>query len=206
MSGGLVLYADRRARRTRQIVFDVVVAGWLLLWWWVAVRVRHQTDGSRANALGLSKNADGMATQLRDAGARLRKVPLVGDTLDTPFVKASGQAHGMALSAQDLAGGVDRLGLLLGVLVPAVPMTVAVLVWCYLRLRYARAAGAARTLSRRDGGRELLALRALHSAAPERLLALGPDLTERWRAGDADTVGALADLELARHDLSPKRH
>ena len=69
------------------------------------------------------------------------------------------------------------------------------LAWLWPRIRFARRSAETRALLRLDDGEELLALRALDSAAAAELARISPRPLSAWRAGDSAVVRALAALE-----------
>ena len=69
-----------------------------------------------------------------------------------------------------------------------------------------RRAGVASVVRDEPAGRDLLALRALATRPLNQLAALGPDIAQSWRAGDASAVDALAALELNGLGLRPHGH
>ncbi|GAB3584292.1 hypothetical protein [Calidifontibacter terrae] len=196
------LYAELRPRLARQIVFDLVVAGWLIWWIRLGMRVNSKADGARAGADKLQTGAAGLSSNLNTAGGRLEKVPLVGGTLREPFTNAAKSATDLSASGRQMSTGIDQLGDLLGFLTALAPVLFALLLWTVVRLRYARRAGAAARL-RAAGGSDLLALRALGSADPARVVAVDPEATAKWREGDEVVINDLAALHLRSWGLRP---
>ena len=72
------LYADAPARRTRQVLADLLFVAWLVLWAWVGTAVHDGTTALAGPARQTDSSATSMAEQLRDAGGRLGEAPLVG--------------------------------------------------------------------------------------------------------------------------------
>jgi hypothetical protein len=84
-----------------------------------------------------------------------------------------------------------------------VPIGAALALWLPPRLRWARAAGAAKVL-RSTGDLELLALRALARRPLPELAGLGPQPLRRLLAGDPEVTAALAGSELRALGLRPQ--
>jgi hypothetical protein len=199
------LYADTPARRTRQMVGDLSLVIWLLLWTWVG-RVVH--DGTMALA-GPGRQTDeaasSMADGLRDAGARIDDAPLVGDELSTPFDSAASASDDIAAAGRDTVEAVERLALVLGWAVALIPILVALAVYLPARLRFAREATAgARFIDARED-LDLFALRALANQPMRVLARISDDPAGAWRRSDPDVVRRLAALELADVGLRPPR-
>src|SRR5690349_4942134 len=88
-SGGMKLFADAPVHRTRQVVGDLLLVGWMVLWVWAGLAVHDGTAALAAPARQTDESASSMAEQLRDAGGRIGDAPLVGDELAVPFDKAA---------------------------------------------------------------------------------------------------------------------
>lgn len=147
----MTFYADRPARRRRQIAADLLVLAWVLLWVRVGVEVHDRATAAAAGARRLESAGGDVQSSMRDAGQRLRKVPVVGDTLQQPFDKASGAGSSVAQAGRDIQVGMDQLGRLLGLLVAALPILLVVALWALARARYARRVRLARAVEGYDG-------------------------------------------------------
>ncbi|MDE9367339.1 hypothetical protein PZ938_17095 [Luteipulveratus sp. YIM 133132] len=140
------LYADLRGRRTRQLVTDTLVLTWVLVWVAVGRSIATHISDAGGSARHMEDGGRDFASSMSDAGDRLRKVPVVGDDLKPPFDKASQAGSSISQAGRDIQDGFDRLGLLLGILVAALPICLVVLVWAQARWRYARRVETARKL------------------------------------------------------------
>lgn len=197
------LYAERPARLVRQIVFDAVVVGWLILWWRLGHAVNDEADKGMTGAQKLQTSASSLSGNLTDAGQRLRKVPLVGDTLQEPFDKSAGAANQISASGHQIALGIDDLGDILGYLTAAAPFLFALLAWAVVRLPYVKRATQAAKLRATEAGMDVLALRALQHRSAAELFAISTGPAAGWRSGDSDTTKALGELHLRRLGLRP---
>lgn len=203
------LYADTSVRRTRQLLGDLLLAGWVYLWVRTALVVRDATlslaePGERISAAGA-----GLAEQLRSAGRRVGEVPLVGEEVRGPFDGAGGAADRIAAAGDAQVAAVESLASWLGLAVGAVPILAAVAVYLPPRWRFVReATEAARFL---DGPGDaatgsahrldLLALQALAHQPPSRLARVSDDPAGAWRRGDPAVVRRLAAMELRDRGL-----
>lgn len=194
-------YAETPVRRSRQVVGDLLVLGWVIVW----VLIGRWT-------FGLVSLLAAPADPLRSAGTtvqgrfdevadRIGEVPLVGDRLTGPFTGAADAGGSLVQAGDSLDNAVNRVAWLLAVLVAAVPIVLVAGAYLALRVTYLRRATAIARLRQAPGTVELLALRALVTQAPATLARVHPDPLEQWRAGDPDTVAALAGLELRRLGL-----
>ena len=201
----MLLYADQPARRTRQMVGDLTLLIWLLLWTWVG-RVVH--DGTMALAgpgRQTDESASSMADGLRDAGGRISEAPYVGDELAAPFDKAASASDGIAAAGRDTVEAVERLALVLGWSVALIPILVALAVYLPGRWRFVREATAGARFVDAGEDLDLFALRALARQPMHALARVSDDPAGAWRRGDPDVVRRLAELELADAGLRPPR-
>lgn len=197
------IYADRLPTAIRQLVTDVIVVIWVYAWirvglWMHGMVLKLGVPGQKLESAGT-----GIADNLADAGSKVGRVPLVGDQLTKPFNGAAGAARSLADAGRQQQEIVGNLALVLALVVVALPLALVLLVWLPRRLSWMRRAGVAGVVRDRPAGRDLLALRALASRPLDELAALGPDIAQSWRNGDAAAVDALAALELRRLGLRP---
>jgi hypothetical protein len=197
------MYADRLPVAIRQVLTDVAVVIWVYAWirvgvWLHAMVLRLGVPGQKLESAGR-----GIADNLADAGGKVGRVPLVGDQLTKPFTGAANAARSLADAGREQQEIVGNLALILTLLALALPLGLVLFVWLPLRLRWMRRARAASAVRDEPAGRDLLALRALATRPLHQLAALGPDVAQSWRAGDAATVEALAALELRDLGLRP---
>jgi hypothetical protein len=195
------LYAEHPVQRARQLAADIGMLAWVLLWVLVARAVHGAVlvladPGRAVEDLGRS-----VAGNMESAAGVAEDVPVVGDELAAPFdalADAGGSLTGAGQAAQDAVG---TLAAVLAVVLVVLPVGWLLLRWLPWRLRWAREAGAARTLLRGTPDLHVLAARALASAPLPRLAALPAGTGAAWQAGDPGAVRALAGLELRRLGL-----
>ncbi len=202
-AGGLRWYADTPARRSRQVATDLAVALWCALWLLVGVAVHGAVSSLVSPTLALADGADRTAEQLDRGGDGLAGLPLVGSDSAAPLRSAADAVTDIAASTTRLADVVADLALLLAVLVPLTPVALVLLLWLPARLRFARRAGAARSLLDAGADPQLFALRALTTQPLPRLAAVSADPVGDWRRGDPAVTARLAALELDRLGLRP---
>lgn len=191
------LYAELPARRTLQVVGDVVVIGWIVLWALLGHAVHDATvqladPGHRV----VSASVD-LAGRLHDSGQVVGDLPLVGDTAAKPFDQASDAAQELADAGRAQVRAAERLALWLGWSVALIPILGALLLYLPPRVRFVRRAAAGRALVDSAADLDLFALRALAHQPLSRLAAISDDPGAAWRQKDKDTIERLAALELA---------
>ena len=198
------LYADSPGRRTAQIVADLLVVAWLVLWVWVGMAVHDGTTALAGPGRQTDESASAMAGQLRDAGGRLDDAPLIGDELATPFDKAAEASDGIAAAGRASVEAVEQLAVVLGLAIALIPILVILAVHLPRRWRFIREATAGARFIDSADDLDLFALRAL-AHQPMRVLArVSDDPAGDWRRKDPDVVRRLAELELEDVGLRPR--
>ncbi|MGM0385509.1 MAG: hypothetical protein ACQERF_05955 [Actinomycetota bacterium] len=192
------LYADLPARRTRQIVADVFVLLWVLLWVRIGFAVRDTVLGALGPARRLESAGDSLQGSLAEVADRVETIPLLGQAIATPFDTAATAGEAMRQAAADLVVYVDRTALIAGVTTALLPVVLVVLPWLVVRIVFVRRARALTILLDTEDPLDLLALRALATQPIGTLTKVSPTPAHDWRVGRADVVARLADLELRR--------
>ncbi len=218
---GHMLYADSPGRRSRQVVADLLVALWVILWSLVGRWVHDLIAALAAPALELRDAGTSIGQGLRSAGGRMTDLPLVGDRLAETFGQLAGAGDRVGGAGSSLADTIQQVAATLGLVAALGPMLSVVIPWLLLRARFVRLNRAARLLSRGPGGAagapessrrpydaahlELFALRALSNQSLTTLAKIHPDPVGAWRRGDPAVTEQLARLELrsAGVDLPP---
>ena len=190
------LYADSSIRRTRQMVGDVLLLVWVLVWWLVAQAVHDATLQLATPGRELNEAGSGLADQLRDAGSAVDDAPLVGDDLSGPFEGAGNAADQLANAGSGLVDAVDKLAFWLSLSVGAVPILIALAVYVPARWRFVRTATASQRFIDAAADLDLFALRAIGRQPMHRLATVSDDPAGAWRRGDQDVIRKLALLEL----------
>lgn len=132
------LYADLPARRWRQVIADFLVIAWVILWIQVGQRIHARAVTQGQSGEKLESGGREFSGSMTDAGSRLRRVPMVGDELQSPFDRAAKTGTSISEAGRDIQLGADQLGTLLGVLTAALPIALVLALWGQARLRYAR--------------------------------------------------------------------
>ncbi len=199
------VYAERPLRFTRQVVADLALAAWTVLWVWAAINLYDFIQKLAIPGEKLEGSGDRLAQNLADAQSKAGSVPLLGDKLSAPFGNAAEAARGIADAGRTQQEAVGDLATTLAWFTAAAPIIVALALWIPFRAMWIRAATSAVKVRRRTGGAELLALRALATAPLRRLHQLDHDVVAGWRDGDPEVIDHLARLELRRLGLTQRK-
>lgn len=195
------LYADTSARRTRQVVADLLFVLWLVGWVWVG----HAVHDITLDLADPGRQTESAALSLSDnlAGARdqLQALPVVGDRVAAPFDQASSAAIGLAEAGRSEVKAVERLAWWLGVSIALIPILVVALYFVPMRYRFARQATAGARFVDASEDLDLFALRALTRQPLHVLARVSDDPAGAWRERDPAVVRALASLELKESGL-----
>lgn len=200
------MYADSPGRLLRQILGDLVVAGWIGAWVWLGTTAREVILRLGAPGRALEGAGLGFRDSLNGAGDVARRVPLVGGALQDAL-RGAGSAGGRLVAAgraeQETVG---RVALWAMIVLIVLPVVTALAVWLPGRVRWMREAGTTRRLlrARTEGGADLLALRALVTLPPRRIrAAVEADPVAAWRRGDADVIRRLAEFQARALGVRP---
>jgi hypothetical protein len=197
------LYADTPVRRSRQMLGDVLLVLWVAVWVRLALVVRDATLTLAVPGREISQAGGGLAEKLRDAGATVGGVPLVGDEVRVPFDGAGAAADKLAAAGDAQVAAVTDLAFWLGLTVGAIPILIALAGYLPLRWRFVREATAGQRFVDAAVDLDLFALRAMARQPMHRLARISDDPAGSWRRGDPGVVRALAELELRDAGLAP---
>jgi hypothetical protein len=197
------LYADPPARRTRQILADVLMLLWTGFWVYAGRQVHDAVQGLRAPADSITSAGRSVNGALTGAGEQAGQIPFVGDQLRTWLTQAAGSGTTLEQAGTSMADTVERLALGLGLATALLLIVPVLLLWLYVRVRFVRRA----TQSQRflDAGEDLdlFALRAMASQPLRALAKVSDDPAGAWRRQDRDVIRRLALLELRDQGLRP---
>lgn len=196
------LYADAPLRRSRQMLGDLLLVVWVLLWVKTASVVRDATLALARPGEEIADAGTGLASQLRDAGDTVSGVPLVGDEVRAPFEGAGGAADRIAAAGTAQVEAVHTLAFWLALAVGAIPVLIALAIYLPVRWRFVRQATAGRRFVDSSEDLSLFALRAMVRQPLHRLAPISGDPVGAWRRGDPNVVRELAALELGENGLS----
>lgn len=137
------VYAERPWRLTRQIIADLALAAWCLLWIWAAVGLYHFVQRLAVPGAKLQSSGDSLAANLADAEQKAATVPLIGKAVAAPLGSAADAARGIADAGRSQQETVGDLATVLAWFTALVPIVLALALWIPLRALWIRAATAA---------------------------------------------------------------
>jgi hypothetical protein len=198
------LYADTPGRFGRQLLADLLVAGWIALWIWLALSLRSRILRLAGPGEALQRAGSSFSGSLNDAGDKVGRLPVVGDDVAGAFRNAGGAGDSIAAAGRSQVDAVHQLAWFVPGLLLLLAAGIVVAIWLPARVRYAREAGAARRLLSGPDALEVFATRAVVRRPTPDLARLPESTITRWRAGDEDAAATLAALELKSLGLRPR--
>lgn len=198
------IYADQPARAFGQVVTDLLLVAWVLLWVAVGRGVHQVVSALAAPGRTLEAAGTSLEEDFASAGERMADVPVVGDDLQAPFIHAQGAAAEITAAGVDLQDAVAAVAIVAALAVAVLPVVVGVAWWVHRRMAFIRQATAVDNLVRGGADLDLFALRALVRQPVTVLARLTDDPVGDWRRGTPETVRALARLELAEAGIVPR--
>lgn len=189
-------YAETPARRTRQVVADLLVVAWTLVWVLLGRWLHDVVGALAAPADPLRSAGSSLQARMDEVAATVTEVPLVGAQLSTPFAGTAAVGTDLVSAGDSLQRTVGQTALVTSLLVVLPPIVLVLLVWLVLRTRYAVRAGVLARERDRPELAELLALRALVHQPAGALARVADDPLGAWRRGDPGVVAGLVELEL----------
>lgn len=199
--GGMKLYAETPARRTRQMIADLLFLGWLVLWVYIAGVVHDSTmelvEPSEQVELAGERLSDGLS------GTRdfLADLPLVGSGVTDPLDTAIAATDQLSEGGRQSIGAIESLAFWLRLSIGASPILIVAAFYLPGRVRFVQRATQARQFVDSNDDLDLLALRALSHQPLPMLTRISEDPAGGWRSGDPDVIWQLADLELKASGL-----
>jgi hypothetical protein len=195
------LYSDIPARRTRQILGDAWLVIWSVLWIWIAAHLHGLVMNLAVPGQAMADGATSLAGNIDSAGTSVGGLPLVGESLQTPFQGMGDAARAIASAGAAEADAVSKLALFLSISLAFLAIASYLILWLPLRIAFVRKATAARELAHASDDLDLFALRALARQPLTVLVKIDPDPAAAWRRGDRRVTRALAELELRSEGL-----
>jgi hypothetical protein len=199
-------YARRPGRLVGQVLADLFVVGWTVLWWFVGRGV----DSAVAAVAGPSRNARDttrtLALQVGQAAEQAGRVPALGGDLRRPFDEVVRSLDGVAASADEQVNAIERAALVLGWAVFLIPVLLLLVLWLPARVRFFLRSRAAQRFIDAQPDLDLFALRAMVAQPMHVIARISDDPVTAWRQGDRAVINALADVELRRSGLRRPEH
>jgi hypothetical protein len=197
------LYSDAPGRRLAQVIADVGVLVWVVVWVRIALRVHEATMQLAEPGRRLADAGSSFRGTMTSAGDSVDGLPLLDDRVAVPFRSAAGVGGDIEQAGEDLVTAVERVSLLLALTTALAPILLVVGLWLLLRVRFARRAAAAQRFIDADPDLDLFALRAMANQPMPRLARISGDPAGAWRRGEREVIRSRAVLELAEAGLRP---
>lgn len=201
------LYADTPVRACLQLISDLLALTWVFLWVSAALSLREVLLALNRPGELMTSTGDGFTEHMTTAAENVQQVPLAGDALATPFNNLGETGESLSAAGDSFQESVATLALTLPLMVALLPIFLVLATWLPMRARWIRRAGATKRLNKMapEARTRLLALRALSSASPTRLMAVHDDPVRAWQSDQKSVVTELAALELRSLGLRPPR-
>ena len=198
-----VPYATTPRRLLMQLVSDVTVVIWSLIWVMVGLAVHAAVATIAAVGRQVESGANGVADNLESAGESVEGVPWIGDDLQSPLTAAGEAALDLANAGHSLDSTASWLAWVLALAVASPPILAVGMPWLFLRIRFVRRKWTALALAATPAGEQLLAMRALANRPLPKLASVSIDPVGAWRRDDVVTIRGLAALELRAAGIRP---
>lgn len=187
------IYADSPRLKTRQIMFDALFVGWVLLWIRLGMLLSSLVSKLSTPLRAVSGPATDFARGLSEVSEAVTQLPVVGDELSRSFGSAADAGRSLAQAGARQQEGVNELAILLGVMLAGLAIAYALARYLPGRMAWIREASAASRIKIDRDDLYLFALRALVNRPLHELRRVAPDPAAAFAAGD---YAALAALEL----------
>ncbi|QIG41710.1 hypothetical protein G5V58_02010 [Nocardioides anomalus] len=197
------LYADLPGRRELQLLGDLGLAVWVVVWIYLAAKTHDAVMALAAPGRKLDEAGTSMASRLRDAGSTVGGIPYVGDDASRPFDGAGSSADQMAAAGRSQVAAVETMAFWITLAVALVPILLALAFYLPPRIRFVRNATAGQRFLDSAADLDLFALRAMAHQPLHVLAGVSDDPAAAWRRQDPDVVRRLAALELKAAGLAP---
>ncbi|SDH45213.1 hypothetical protein SAMN04488693_101280 [Arthrobacter subterraneus] len=194
--GAVQIYSSSPFQRTWQVLIDLFAIAAIAVAWFFSRATFDAISNLAVFGRGMEDAGSQFQSTMTDAAEGIGGVPLIGDQASAPFLSAA-EAGGILITAgQDQQDSVAQAAAVIGWAILLLPILILIPMWLIPRVRFVVRSTRTRRLQREDGGRELLALRALVLANPSQLRKVSPDPVRAWREGDPAAVDGLARLAL----------
>src|SRR4051794_24660341 len=129
-------YSANPPQLALQILADVLVLGWLFVWYRIGVAVHDAVVSAAAVGYRIQGSAGNVADNLDQAGRNAGAVPLIGQALRSPLQSAAAQVASVAGSGRDLGDRLTSVATPAGWLVALFPVLVVLAFWLPTRWRF----------------------------------------------------------------------
>jgi hypothetical protein len=190
------LYAEERLYRTRQILQDVAVLLWIVIWVRIGMIFHDLFAKLTAPGVAIEHAGDRLGSTMVDIGREIGDLPLVGGSLTEPFNSAADAARRLSDAGQAQQDVVLSIALWLGILLALIPILFVLYKYLPDRYRWVREATAANRIRLDADDLHLFALRAVATRPLYELRRAHPDPGRALATGDYAPLAALELGEL----------
>lgn len=163
------IYSSIPLQRGWQILTDLLAVAAVVVAWLFSRATFEAITGLAVFGRGMEDAGSGFRSTMSDAAESIGGVPVIGDEASAPFLNAA-EAGGFLIDAgQDQQNSVAQAATVVGWAIFLLPVLILIPMWLVPRVQFVVRSTRARRLHGEDGGRELLALRALMLAKPAQL-------------------------------------
>ena len=209
VSRSFKLYPELPMARLGYVLADLAALLWVILWLYVGDAVYTSLIALQAIGNGLIKNGRAVDNAVSQLQSAVNNLPLIGSNLRDAFGPLHGPPHALIQTGQGELLYVSHLATLLGVVVAAVPILIALLFFIPWRVRRTRDFHNLAYMLHRPGAgsvtttMQVLAARAIYTLPYDQLLAYSPDPIGEWREG---RYYNLARAAMAAEGLDVRRY
>ena len=195
------VYAEVPYYRTRQIMSDLAVLFWIVLWIRIGIRIHALIEKLAGPGRTVEDAGSSFARNLGSIRDRIGNIPLVGDELQAPFDAAARAGRTLESAGATQQDVIHTLAIWLGILLAVIPIGYVLLRQVPKRVRWIREASAASRLRIDAEDMHLFAIRAVSTRPLYELRRACDDPARALALGDYEP---LARLELAALGLHPR--
>lgn len=188
------LYSGHEPRRRRQITADLLVGLWVLFWLWQGWSIASSIDQAAEPTRRAETITAQMATDLGELTSTVLSIPLLGSSVGTLMDSLTTKVVTLSELSAEGTETVEGMAWKAGLGVALTPNILMLATYLPRRARFVRGARVQGPIDV-----EVYALRAINTQPVDVLRALVPDPVAGWRAGDRQTIEALAAYQ-ARYE------
>ncbi|MFS3129125.1 hypothetical protein ACLM5J_12060 [Nocardioides sp. Bht2] len=188
------LYSGHEPRRRRQITTDLLVGLWVVFWLWQGWSIASSIDQAAEPTRRAEVITTRMAEDLTSLKSQVEAVPLLGGSMGSIIFTMTQRVEQLAELSADGTETVEGMAWKAGLGVALTPNVLMLATYLPRRARFVRRA-------RVEGPLDpaVYALRAITTQPTDLLRELVADPVGGWRAGDPETIRALAEFQ-ARYE------
>lgn len=170
-----MIYAETLQMRSRQIIWDLAVVAWTVLWLLLGMHLHDLVTVLAIPGEGLSDVGTSLASGADRIATALEGTPLVGGEIAEPFSALGDAGEDLAGVGEEARHAALRLALWLSVSVAGVAVAVVAAPYLFWRVRWSRRATVTARLRDEPETARLLAFRAVVGRPLEEVVRISSD-------------------------------